>query len=244
MIRSALFCLIGLLLGCLIGFLVANNNAPVAAVGPAPPLTGEAAEGSARPLSPEQLSGDLPPNHPPPDSKPNPDDKSGGASTSPKMQEVMDAADKNPKDFEAQLKAAVAFYQNDALPKAEVYLKRALAIKPNDPDALTGLANTKYDQGDYASAQSAYEKVLAQRKDPDIYTDLGNTYFKRDNYDSAITAYRQALTLDPKHEKAWQNIAAAAMQKGDKTAAREAVDKLAALNPQNPALPSLRESLK
>ncbi len=243
MIRSALFCLGGIIFGCLAGFFIANNSAPVTANAPARPAATNA-EGPAGPLSPEQLSGELPPNHPPPDTKPGPNDVSDGAATSPKIQEAMNQADTKPKDFEAQLKAAVAFYQNNGLAKAEVYLQRALALKPNDPDALTGLANTKYDQGDYASAQAAYDKVLAQRKDPDIYTDLGNTFFKRNDYERAIAAYRQALALDPKHEKAWQNIAAAAAQKGDKATIREAIDKLAALNPNNPALPSLRESLK
>jgi tetratricopeptide (TPR) repeat protein len=191
------------------------------------------------------MTGEMPANHPPLEggNATGTPDPSGGAATSPQTQSAMDEADRNPKDFDRQMAAAVAFYNNRAYDKAETYRTRALAVKPNDVDALTGLANTKYDKGDYPAAQGLYEKILAQKKDSDIQTDLGNTFFKRKDFDRAIAEYRKAAAMNPQHEKAWQNIAAAAFQKGDKVVAREAIDKLAAINPQNPALPSLRESL-
>ncbi|HYP02602.1 MAG TPA: tetratricopeptide repeat protein, partial [Pyrinomonadaceae bacterium] len=65
-----------------------------------------------------------------------------------------------------------------------------------------------------------------QRQPPD---------FKR-----AIEEYRKTLKIDPRHEKALQNIAAAAMQLGDKAAARDAVQQLASVNPANPTLDALR----
>ncbi len=244
MLRSALFCLAGLLIGVGSGFFVANNSAPVTAVAPAPARPNN---GAAPPLDPNQTSGELPPNHPSVEGGPGAansgPDKSGGAAGSTQVQGVMDAADRNAKDFAAQMRAAVAFYNNSAYDKAELYLKRALAVKPNDVDALTGMGNTKYDQNDFVAAQGYYEKVLAQKKDPDIQTDLGNTFFKRDEFARAIAEYRKAVTLNPQHEKAWQNMAAAALRQGDKTTAREAVDKLAAVNPQNPSLASLRQSV-
>lgn len=245
MMRSAIFCAVGLLLGSFVGFFVANNSAPVTAV--APPQAGATGgnQRSAPPLDPNQ-SGELPANHPPMEgaaNAPNPNDKSGGAATIPAIQRAMEEADRRTKDFDSQMRAAIAFYNNNAFDKAETYLKRALAIKPNDVDALKGLADTTYDKGDYATAQGYYEKVLAQRKQPDVQTDLGNTYFQRKDYARAIVEYRKALAIDPKHEKAWQNLAAAALRQGDKATTREAVDKLEAINPQNPAIASFRQSL-
>jgi tetratricopeptide (TPR) repeat protein len=238
MMRSFLFCLAGLFCGGIIGFLVANNSAPVTAVAPAP---ARQSNGVAPPLDPEQTSGELPANHPPLDAGGG--QPSNPAASVPEVQQAMDAADRNPKDYEAQMSAAAAFYQNNAKDKAEIYLKRALAVKPNDPDALTGLGDVQYDREDYASAQATYEKVLKLKKDPNVQTDLGNTFFKRKQFDRAISEYRKAVAIAPQHEKAWQNIAAAAIQKGDQQTAREAVDKLAAINPQNPALASFRQSL-
>src|SRR5688572_6686448 len=64
MSKNILYCTIGTVLGFLIGFFVANTltrpGAPVAATTPAAPAPG----GEARPLGPDELGGELPPNHP------------------------------------------------------------------------------------------------------------------------------------------------------------------------------------
>ena len=75
-----------------------------------------------------------------------------------------------------------------------------------------------------------------------VRTDLGNTYFQRQppDYDRAISEYRKALTVDPKHEKTLQILAAAAARKGDTATARDALDRLAAVDPSTPAIASLR----
>jgi tetratricopeptide (TPR) repeat protein len=100
--------------------------------------------------------------------------------------------------------------------------------------------------GDFVSAASFYERALAvEPQNGDVQTDLGNTYFQRQppDFKRAIEEYRKTLKYDPRHEKAWQNIAAAALQLGDKTVAREAVEGLAAVNPNNQYLEGLRSSL-
>ncbi len=155
----------------------------------------------------------------------------------------MEAADRNPADYDAQMTAAAIFYQLTEYDKVEFYLKRALAVKPKDVDALTALGNMRYDAADFSGAASFYERALSQQpNDPDVRTDLGNTYYQRTppNYDRAITEYRKALSLDPRHEKALQNLAAASLQKGDQVTARDAIARLAAVNPSNPALAPLR----
>ncbi|MGH9903660.1 MAG: tetratricopeptide repeat protein, partial [Pyrinomonadaceae bacterium] len=113
-------------------------------------------------------------------------------------------------------------------------------------EALKAMGNAKYDGGDFAGAAVFYERALARRPDDaDVRTDLGNTYFQRDppDYRRAIIEYRQAVAIDPRHDKGWQNIAAAAIRLGDKEAARAAVERLATVNPQSPSLPALRQGL-
>ncbi len=244
MTRNITFCVVGILLGFMLGFFVANagwqqQSAPIESVG--------STNASAPPLNPQQQSGPLPPGHPAVnDAAGNNQDRSGGASTSPLVQSAMDAADRNPRDFDAQMKAADAFYNTGAYDKAVVYLNRALTLKPADADALTLIGNAKYDMGDFIAAATFYERSLAQRPDTNVQTDLGNTYFQRTppDYDRAIAAYRKTLSTDPKHEKALRNLAAAALFKGDKKTARETIDRLAAVNPNNPALASLRSGLE
>lgn len=237
MTKNILLAVAGVILGFFIGFTIAN-------VGGKPRLSATATNpSSTRPVDPAQAGGQLPPGHP------NLNDAGGtgsAASSSAQAQAAMDAADRNPQDFTAQITAAATFYQLEAFDKAELYLKRSLALKPNDPDALTGMGHTKFDTGDYVGAATYYEKILAQRPtDADVRADLGSTYSRRTppDYDRAIAEYRKALEIKPGHEQALVRLADAALHKGDKATARDAIDKLAAVNPANPALSSLRANL-
>lgn len=237
MTKNILYAVAGVVLGFFIGFTIANFSGR-------PRMGAPAANTSAgRPADPAQAGGQLPPGHP------NLNDGGGAgnaAATSGQAQAAMDAADRNPQDFTAQITAAATFYQLEAFDKAELYLNRALALKPNDPDALTGMGHTKYDTGDYVGAATYYEKILAQRPtDADVRADLGSTYARRTppDYDRAIAEYRKALEIEPTNEQALGRLADAAIHKGDKATAREAIDKLAAVNPSSPALSSLRSNL-
>ncbi|MDT4956068.1 MAG: hypothetical protein QOJ02_4206 [Acidobacteriota bacterium] len=241
--ENILYSIAGIVLGFFIGFFIANNLS--GSPRPGASMTNAAPNNPARPLDQTQPGGQLPPGHPDINGA---DGGSPGnaASTSAQAQAAMDEADRSPQDFTAQIKAAAIFYQLAAYDKATLYLNRSLALKPNDPDALTGMGQTKYETGDYAGAATFFEKVLAQHPDDaDLRTDLGNTYVKRTppDYTHAITEYRKALAVDPKNEQALEKLADAALRKGDKGAAREAIDKLTAVNPSNPELSSLRSKL-
>ena len=249
--RNLLFCLGGLLLGFGVGFFLANR------LGVAPPPAPAVAASdqvssinvkSAPPLDPSQDSGGLPPGHPDISgvaSDGSPASPEGAAATSREAQDAMAAADAKPADFALQMTAAATFYRLRALDKATLYLERALKLRPQDPDALLEMGNVKYDAGDFPSAADFYTRSLAA--DPanaDARTDLGNTYFQRDppDYQRAIDEYRRALQLDPRHELTLQNLASAALNLKDKATARDAIDRLAAVNPNNPMLPALRSS--
>lgn len=257
MARNITFCTIGIFLGFMLGFFFANagwessrppgTNARLSSSSNSTGSSSNAvSSNSAPPLNPQQQSGPLPPNHPSLNTAGG-DDRSGGASSSPQIQATMDAADRRPQDFAAQMTAAASFYQTGAYERASIYLDRALKLKPKDADALTAMGDTKYDMGDFTEAATFYERALIQRPDDvNARTDLGNTYFQRQppDYDRAISEYRKALAINPKHEKSLQNLTAAALRKGDKATARDALDRLASVNPSNPAIASLRSSLE
>lgn len=242
MSRNILFCSAGVILGFVIGFFVANSLSRPAPFAPVA-AEGVAGDGTARPLDPSQTDGELPPNHPDIGDAAG---KGSPASTSPQAQAAMDKADRNPGDFDAQKEAAAVFYILQDFDKSTLYLDRALKLRPKDFDALVAMGNAKYDGGDFVAAASFYERALAVNpSDPDVRTDYGNTFFRRSppDYDRAIAEYRKSVAAAPAHENSWKNIAAAAMQKNDKQTAQEAVEKLAAINPQNPALESLRAGI-
>ncbi len=247
--RNLSLCVVGLVLGFAFGFFLANRLSvePRGAASAVAATTG--GPKAAPPLDPTQTDGTLPPNHPQVNGANNSAaaNPNGVAATSAQAQAAMEEADRKPKDFDAQMNAAAIFYQSDAFAQATLYLQRALIIKPRDPDALTALGNIKYDANDFNGAADFYARALAaDPKNADVQTDLGNTYFRRTppDFARAITEYRKALTVDPKHEKALQNIAAAALKINDKAAARTAVEQLASINPANPRLKDLRASIE
>ena len=247
MSKNILLCVIGLTLGFAVGFFLANKI-----TGSLPPAAAVAANApgatdSAPPLDPNQAGAPLPPGHPDIDSAAANSNPNGVAATNADAQAAMEAADGKPKDFDLQMNAAAIFYKLKAFDKAALYLQRAIDLKPRDADALSAMGNTKYDAGDFVAAASFYERVLAvQPQNTDVQTDLGNTYFQRQPPDlrRAIEEYRKTLKIDPRHEKALQNIAAAAARLGDKVAAREAVQQLESINPANPTLEALRSGLE
>jgi len=248
--RHLLYCVGGLALGFAVGFYLANQvNLPARPAADTAAAAAPAGEGAAGPLDPTQTGGQLPPGHPDISntaSDGSPADPNGAAATNADAQQAMEAADRKPGDFDLQLEAARTFFNLRAYDKAALYLERALKLRPRDAGALVLAGNTKYDAGDYPAAAAFYGRALAVRPtDADVRADLGNTYFQRQppDYARAIEEYRQAVGVNPRHETALQNMASAAVRVGDKATAREAVEQLAAANPENRSLPALRSAL-
>jgi len=241
MTKNILYSLAGLLLGCVLGFFIANAGGRQRS---ASNMTASNQPSSTGSLSHSSESGQLPPGHP---NINNTGNANSASALTAQSQAAMDEADRNPQDFTAQIRAAAIFFQLGSFDKATLYLNRSLALQPDNPDALTGMGQTKYETGDYAAAATYFEKVLAKNpNDADLHADLANTYAKRTppDYERALAEYRKALEIDPQNEGALEGLAGTALRKGDKTTARDAVDKLAAVNPSNAALPSLRSQLE
>jgi tetratricopeptide (TPR) repeat protein len=255
MSKNAILCATGIFLGFIIGFFVANGVSRPSATAPVKAAAPGATERAAGPLDPTQQSGPLPEGHPDIGDATGSGGSVGGAAgapsttaaaTSAEAQTAMEKADRSPKEFDAQVSAARVFYNLQDYKKAALYLERALALKPQDFDALVLMGNTKYDEKDFVAAAPFYERALAVNANaPDVRTDYGNTFFMRTppDFDRAIAEYRKSTTIDPRHFNSWKNMAAAALQKGDKATATEAVERLAAISPANPELPALRQSI-
>lgn len=242
MLKNFMYCSAGILVGFLVGFLVANTVSQPAAPSQTA-NTPAATRAPVGPLDPSEMDGELPPNHP---DIGQPANGEGGtpASTSAEAQEAMDEADRDARDFDAQMKAAETFYGLRDFEKAELYLSRALDLKPEDVKAHVLMGNSKYDRKDFDGAAAFYERALAiDPNDPNVRTDFGNTFFLREPPDlqRAISEYRKSLAVEPRHEQSWLNLASASIRLKDKATAIEALARLEAVNPQNPSLPSLRQ---
>jgi tetratricopeptide (TPR) repeat protein len=142
---NLLFAIIGVLFGFIVGFLFASTMNQ--RYGPG--------------ASPTALSGgQLPADHPP---------LGAGAPASGNMQaEVtaqIDEARKQPKNFEAQVKAAELFYKIGRFDPAIEFLLKANELKPDDYQTLVALGLVNLDAGHYDVSEKWYKAALMKKSD-------------------------------------------------------------------------------
>jgi tetratricopeptide (TPR) repeat protein len=92
----------------------------------------------------------------------------------------------------------VALAQADHWPQAEPDLKKALALKPDDPEVLNYLGFSWVDRGEHLiEARDMIEKAAAARPDSGAIIDsLGWAYFKLGDYGNAVAQLERAVSLE------------------------------------------------
>jgi len=139
------------------------------------------------------------------------------------------------------INAAVAALAAGDLDKARALLGEALALVPDDPDAVYNLALVDLRAGDQPAALAGFERVLAlERGNPDGVTRdlkvqaLNNAavvYFARQEYLDAETALAEAVRLAPTDANAWFNLALTRQRLGRADEAYAALQRARALAP-------------
>lgn len=223
---NILFGIIGLLLGFIIGFMFANSANQRGAAPTSAAMT--------------EQNPQLPPDHPPIQNGANQQAALADAQAAEKL------AKDQPNNFEAQMKAAEAFYQIQRFDEAAEYLKRANQLQPQAYEPIVNLGNVYFDAGRYEDAEKWYTEALKVKPDDvNVRTDLGLTFLFRtppDN-DRAIKEFRSSLERDPRHEQTLQNMVVALTRAGNVKEAEETLNKLQEVNPSNSALSKLRSDI-
>jgi tetratricopeptide (TPR) repeat protein len=158
-----LFAIIGILLGFIAGFLLAGN------------ITQREAAQRAMPLSAQQGSQNLPPNHPPVAGDQQPASGEGGQQMLASVQTAMKQARENPNDFDAQVTAAKLEYQIQRFDQAIEYLLAANKLKPDNTEVLAMLGEANLDAQHFDAAVKWYKAALA--KNPKDITSLDGYCF-------------------------------------------------------------------
>jgi tetratricopeptide (TPR) repeat protein len=232
---NILFSIIGVLLGFIIGFMFANNaNQQVAR-----PRTAAAATSE----------GNLPPDHPQLPSnavadQPGSQQQQGAM---PGVQAAIEKARNEPNNFEAQKQAGEMFYQIQRWDEAIDFWLKANKLKPDDYEVIVHIANSYFEAGKYELAEQWYTSALAiNPKDINARTDLGTTFMARTppDFDRAIKEYRKSLELNENHEQTLHNMVIAYTKKGQAKEAREMIERLEKVNPDNADLPRMRAQLQ
>src|SRR6266852_4856190 len=146
---NLLFAIIGILVGFIIGFLLAGSI-----------IQREAALRSG--ASSAQTSQSLPPNHPAVGGDQSGD---GGQQMLASVQTAMKQARENPNDFEAQVTAAKLEYQIQRFDQAIEYLLAANKLKPDNFDVLAMLGVANLDGGHFDAAEKWYRAALLKKPD-------------------------------------------------------------------------------
>ncbi len=221
---NLLFGVIGLLIGAIIGFVFANSVNRSSLESPMSASTAPFGVNS---------NPALPPDHPPVGGE-----NSAGGSI-PQVTAAIERAKAEPQNFEAQMTAGDLYYQIQRLDDAVKFYEAASKLQPDSVEPYVKLGDSNFDAEKYQEAEKWYLRALEKEpKNKNVRTDIGLTFFLREprDLDRAIKEYKAALAIDPQLEIALQNLALAYREGGDDANYQKTLEKLRAVNPDNPIL--------
>ena len=116
--------------------------------------------------------------------------------------------------------------------EAEASYRRALALVPQSPDTLLGLAEALATGGKLEEAERTYQRAIATQSRYDLaHVQYGNFLFSQGRAADAVSAYERALELIPHNPNALSNLGGAYLLMGR---FREAADAFARSLAQEP----------
>src|SRR3954453_765654 len=116
-------------------------------------------------------------------------------------------SDKDPKDVDSLVMIGRLNRVLESSVDAEAAFKKALAIEPDNEDAVTGLASVYTDRGDARGASQLLEKLTSKKPSAKAYVTLANNYESMREFALAADAYKKAIELDPTHSELNQALA-------------------------------------
>lgn len=117
--------------------------------------------------------------------------------------------------------------------EAETAYRHALAIVPESPDVLIGLAAALAAEGKTAEAESAHRRAItAQPRYLPAHMTYGNFLFLQGRPSDALAPYERATILAPDNPNAFNNLGSAYLYTGDFDRAAEAFSHSLAIEPR------------
>ena len=176
--ENLLFAIIGVLLGFIVGFMFASSMSQKQA------MQQQTAAGSQS----------LPSDHPPVGAQnaPNPQAMQQEVTAS------LEKARNEPKNFEAQIKAAQLYYQIQRYDQAIEYLLKANQLRPTDYQTVVTLAVTNLDAGHFDTAEKWYRAALKMKSDDvTVLAGLAFATLEKGDAKAAEDAIAQLEKVDP-----------------------------------------------
>jgi tetratricopeptide (TPR) repeat protein len=142
--------------------------------------------------------------------------------------------DKDPKDVDSLIMLGRLDRVLNSSVDAEAAFKKALAVDPENEDALTGLASVYSDRGDAKGATALLEKLAQNNPSPRSLISLAGNYEQMKEYALAADAYKKALAIDPSRQELKSQLAQDQALAGQYEDALKGYQELATENPKDP----------
>lgn len=175
--ENLLFAVIGLLLGFIVGFMYASSMSQ---------KTAQTQTATA--------SQNMPADHPPVGAQNAPDP----SAIREQVTASIEKARNEPKNFEAQIKAAELYYQIRRYDQSIEYLLKANQLKPTDYDTVVILGLVNLDAGHYDQAEKWYRAAMKMKSDDvRVLAGLAAATLQKGDAKAAEDAIAQLEKVDP-----------------------------------------------
>jgi tetratricopeptide (TPR) repeat protein len=164
------------------------------------------------------------------------------------IQQIIEKAKANPKDFNAQIQAAQVFAEIDRGKEAVEYLEKAYEASSGDfakldPGAFDFAARYYFELKQYPQAEEWYSRAIkVAPQNAGNYVMLAKTFAERQppQPDRAIDNLQQALRIAPRDAHALGHLVEAYALKKDARSAEEALNRLKETNPASDRVSKLQ----
>jgi tetratricopeptide (TPR) repeat protein len=113
------------------------------------------------------------------------------------LEQFQIIADKDPKDVESLIMVGGLDRMLENSADAEAAFKKALAIEPDNEDALVGLAGIYGEHGDTKASTELLERLATKNPSSRAYVMLGQNYESMKEWTLAAEAFNKAAELEP-----------------------------------------------
>jgi tetratricopeptide (TPR) repeat protein len=155
----------------------------------------------------------------------------------PDIAHLSQTVKENPTNEQARVELAAALADSNRRDEAITQFEEALRLKPNDPDAHSGLGIVLLETGDVAGATQHLDRALQlYRHTPDAaYTMYvrARIYSRQNDTKKAAALLTSAVTLRPDLAEAWSDLGLARKALLDDKGALQAFRRAAELNPSD-----------
>ncbi len=136
------------------------------------------------------------------------------------------------------------YRRQKAFAQAQDVLNQAIAIQPDDPEINYNLGMLYAQQGQMEQAADYLARAIEARPDyPEALNNLGVIFVRGQDYAKAEEQFKTCMRLAPNFDQSYLNLARLYAMRGEKQDARDVLQKLLAVEPQNAVAKQAIETL-